>query len=194
MEDALAFGFFACLVWLGWFAMMTGLPARIANNFAKTAPGFLPAFEPLPVAAAVGVTILWGTLLFRLAPSPLRSVTRWAGGMAFLWGTFAMLWIPWADHIKSYRTVAADLRAALPPGEGCVAQRNFGVPQLAALSYHGGIVARPYDPARPAACRLLIVQGNPRGETDVPGPRWQRIAEASRPGDRHERFRLYRHP
>ena len=68
------------------------------------------------------------------------------------------------------------------------------MPQLAALSYHGGIVTRPYDPAKPAACPLLLVQGNPREETDVPGPQWLRVAEAGRPGDKHERFRLYRMP
>ena len=41
---------------------------------------------------------------------------------------------------------------------------------------------------------LLLVQGNPREETDVPGPQWLRVAEAGRPGDKHERFRLYRMP
>ena len=190
----MTFAFFAGLVWLGWFAMMTGNPARMANNFVKTAPGFVARFDAMAFLAAITLTLAWGVLAFNTSPSAPRSVARWAGGVALLWGVFSMLWMPWADHIKSYRPVAAALKRGLPTGEDCVAQRNLGVPQIAALSYHGGIVTRPFDPAKPAACRLLLVQGNPRGETDVPGPQWLRVAEASRPGDKHERFRLYRLP
>jgi 4-amino-4-deoxy-L-arabinose transferase-like glycosyltransferase len=188
----MTFGFFAGLVWLGWYAMMTGEPARMANNFAKTAPGFVPQFDPVALAVAAALTLAWGALAFYSAPSEARSATRWAAGVALLWGVFSMLWMPWADHIKSYRPVALELKRHLPQGNACIAQRNFGVPQLAALSYHGGIVMRQFDPAQPVACRLLVVQGNPRMETDVPGRRWTRIAEAGRPGDKHERFRLYR--
>ncbi len=190
----MTFGFFAGIVWFGWFAMMTGTPARMANNFTKTTPGFVASFDPIAFAVALAITLLWAALAFRTAPSPTRSVTRWAGGTALLWGVFSMLWIPWADHIKSYRHVALDLKAALSGTRECVAQRHLGVPQLAALSYHGGISAKPFDPSRPTACRLLIVQGGPRDEAGVPGPRWTRMAEAARPGDRHERYRLYRHP
>ncbi len=189
----MTFGFFAGIVWLGWYAMMTGDPARMANNFIKSAPGFVARFDPLALAVAVALTLLWAALAFYSAPSPERSAARWAAGVALLWGVFSMLWMPWADHIKSYRPVAQELKRHLPAATTCIAQRNFGVPQLAALSYHGGIKMREYDPARPAACRLLVVQGNPRGETDVPGPRWARVAEAGRPGDKHERFRLYRY-
>lgn len=189
----MTFGFFAGLVWLGWFAMMTGVPARMANNFVKLAPGFAPSFDAVALAAALAITLLWAALAFRTLPSPTRSVTRWAGGTALLWGVFATLWMPWADHIKSYRSVSLELRAALGGTTECVAQRHFGVPQLAALSYHAGIFAKPYDPSRPTACRLLIIQGGPRDEAGVPGPRWTRIAEAARPGDRHERYRLYRY-
>jgi len=190
----MTFAFFAGIVWLGWFAMMTGVPARMANNFVKTTPDFVARLDPFALLVAVALTLAWGVLAFNTSPSAPRSVTRWAGGVALLWGVFSMLWMPWADYIKSYRPVAEALKRSLPAGEACVAQRNLGTPQLAALSYHGGIVTRPYDPARPAACPLLLVQGNPREETDVPGPQWLRVAEANRPGDKQERFRLYRLP
>lgn len=185
------FAFFAGLVWLGWFAMMTGVPPRIANNFAKTAPGFEPAFDGLAVAAALLLAAAWTWVAFHTAPAAARGVTRWAAGVVLLWGSFAMLWMPWADHQKSYRSVAVELGRQLPPTRSCVAQRNLGVPQGAALSYHAGIRAQPFDPARPHACSLLLIQGSPREESDVPGPGWTLIAEAGRPGDRSERFRLY---
>ena len=46
----------------------------------------------------------------------MSSVFRIAvlSGMALLWGTFAMLWMPWADYQKSYRSVALQLKARIP--------------------------------------------------------------------------------
>ena len=37
----------------------------------------------------------------------MRSVLRWAAGIVLLWGMFAMLWMPWADYQKSYRSRGA---------------------------------------------------------------------------------------
>jgi 4-amino-4-deoxy-L-arabinose transferase-like glycosyltransferase len=192
----MTFAFFAALVWLGYIAMTTGVPPKIANNFAKTAPGFLAHFEPLPFAVALALTLGWLTLVVCAAPSPTRGVTRWAAGMALLWGTFATLWMPWADHIKSYRGVALQLQSSIPAGAGCIAQIELAAPQRAALSYHAGIqtvpLGTPQASSAPPNCRYLIVQGSPRQETS-PGPGWRKIAEASRPADRGERYRLYRY-
>jgi len=188
----MTFGFFATLVWFGWFAMMTGEPPRMANNFVKTAPGFIATFDAFALVLALVLSTGWCWIAFLTVPSPARCVTRWATGVTLLWGVFAMLWMPWADYQKSYRSVAAHLAQHVPAPGACLMQRNLGVPQGAALSYHAGIRALPFDPSRPHACELLLVQGNPREETDVPGPQWALIAEAGRPGDRNERFRLYR--
>jgi hypothetical protein len=131
-------------------------------------------------------------VVFFTAPAPIRSVVRWAAGIVLLWGTVAMLWMPWVDYQKSYRSVALKLRAAIPPGPGCIAAISLGVPQAAALNYHGGIRTRPYDPLKPRACPLLIVQGSPQHEIYAPAEGWVKLAEASRPGDRAEIQRLYR--
>ena len=200
----MTFGFFSALVWLGYIAMSTGVPPKIANNFLKTAPGFTAHFEPLPFVVALALTLAWLYLAFFTAPSPTRGVTRWATGVALLWGTFATLLMPWADHIRSYRGVALQLKAGIPAGAGCIAQSELAAPQRAALSFHAGVVTTPWrttppaavsGPAAPAtapACRYLIVQGNPRQEIP-PGPGWRKITEASRPADRGERYRLYRY-
>jgi hypothetical protein len=174
--------------------MHTGLPPRIANNFAKTAPGFAAQFELLPFAAALAMTLGWAYLMFYAAPSPTRGATRWAAGIALLWGTFATLWMPWADHIKSYRNVALQLKSTLPAGAGCIAQSAIGSPQRAALSYHAGIRTQPMEPAGTAKprCAYAIVQGHPRQEV-TPGPGWRKLADVGRPGDRGERYRLYRY-
>jgi hypothetical protein len=185
------FTFFAGLVWLGYVAMMTGHPARVAANFFKLAPGFEPQFQLFPLLVALLLSAGWLYVVFFTTPSPLRSVARWSAGIALLWGTIAMLWMPWVDYQKSYRSVAKALEDKLPPKAGCIAEKGVGVPQRAALHYHAGIRTRPFDPRNPKACPLLIVQGNPSHELDAPGEGWSRLAEASRPGDRAERLRLY---
>ena len=186
------FAFFASLVWLGYVGMMTGVPPKVAANFVRAAPGFVAHFEPFSFAIAVILSLGWLYVAFFTSPSPSRSVTRWAAGIVLLWGSFAMLWMPWADFQKSYRSVARELRASLPAGSGCIAQRFLGLSQGAALDYHAGIRTRAFDPRSPEACRLLLIQGSPSNELNAPGPRWRKIADASRPGDRNERFRLYR--
>ncbi len=188
----ITFAFFAGLVWLGYVAMITGYPPRVAANFERAAPGFTAHFQALPLAVAIALTAGWFYLVLFSPPSALRSVSRWAAGMVLLWGTFSMLWMPWADYQKSYRTVAEALRAKIPPGSGCIAERSLGLPQAAALEYHAGLETVPFDPKRPHACRLLLVQGSAGTEAEAPGPGWVKIAEVGRPGDRFERERLYR--
>ena len=188
----LTFAFFAGLVWLGYIGMMTGLPPRVAANFERAAPGFVPRFDVIAFVIALALTVGWVYVVFFTASSPLRSLARWAAGIVLLWGTFAMLWMPWADYQKSYRSVALQLRSKIPVAAPCVAQRGLGVSQAAALDYHAGIRPRPFDVVKPAACPLLIVQGNPRYEFDAPGPGWIKLADVGRPGDRGERYRLYR--
>jgi 4-amino-4-deoxy-L-arabinose transferase-like glycosyltransferase len=187
----ITFAFFAALVWLGYFAMMTGLPPRIANNFAKTAPGYQPAFEFVPFVLALALTAGWLYIVLASPPSQLRSAARWAAGIVLLWGCFALLWMPWADYQKSYRSVALQLRSKIPAGAGCLAGRNIGLAQAAALDYHAGIRPGRFDAARPEACPLLLVQGSPQHEYDGPGPAWVKLADVGRPGDKGERHRLY---
>ena len=189
----MTFGLFAALVWLGYVAILTGAPSRIAKNFTKAAPGFTAEFAPLGVAFAAALLIAWLALVVCARPSPARGPLRWAAGVALLWGSFATLWLPWADYQKSYRGVAQQLEAKIPQGTKCIARSSLGNAQRAALSYHAGIHTQAFDPAKPAACPLVIVQDNPQQERDALGPRWVQLAEAARPRDRNERFRLYRY-
>jgi 4-amino-4-deoxy-L-arabinose transferase-like glycosyltransferase len=193
---ALTFAVFAGGVWLGFIAMTTGVPAPIARNFARIAPGFVAHLQPLAVLFALVLAVAWVYVVFFASFSPLRSVARWAAGAVLLWGTFAMLWMPWVDYQKSYRGVALEIKRKLPSAAKCLAQRSLGVSQAAALDYHGGIRAQPFEVLKPAACPLVLVQGSPKHELDAPnapaGMRWVKLADVGRPGDRAERYRLYR--
>jgi 4-amino-4-deoxy-L-arabinose transferase-like glycosyltransferase len=186
------FAFFAGLVWLGYVAMMTGLPRRVAENLARNAPGFVAEFNPFYFLVALALTAVWIYFMFFAAYSPTRSIARWAAGIVLLWGTFAALWMPWADYQKSYRSVALQLRSRIPVDTPCIAQRGLGLPQAASFDYYADIRPRAFDIANPRECPLLLVQGNPQHEFDAPGGGWTKLADVGRPGDRNERFRLYR--
>ncbi|HZM34536.1 MAG TPA: glycosyltransferase family 39 protein [Burkholderiales bacterium] len=183
--------FLAGLLWLGYVAMMTGVPPRIANNLVKTAPGWTGQFELLPMLFALALTLGWLYVVVCAASSPLRSVTRWGTGIVLLWGLFAVLFIPWADYQKSYRGVALQLRSNMPIGAPCVTGRQIGVSQAAALDYYAGIRTERFDPLHPTACPLMLVQGAPGNEFDGPSAGWTKLVDVGRPGDRSERYRLY---
>jgi 4-amino-4-deoxy-L-arabinose transferase-like glycosyltransferase len=188
----MTFTVFAGLVWLGYVALMAGAPARLERNLLKSAPGFVAQFDPVALALAAALLLAWLYVAFFTAPSPTRGVTRWAAGVALLWGTFAALWMPWVDYQKSYHSVALQLKSRIPAGAACIAGSNLGTTQRAAFAYHTDIKTRAWDRRKPAPCPLLIVQGSPRDENDAPGAGWRKLADVGRPGDKAERFRLYR--
>ena len=187
----MTFTLFAALVWIGYIAMMLGVPAKIAHNIAKLAPGFVAPFRLLPFVFALALTAAWLLIALRTAPSVTRGVTRWAAGVVLLWGTVASLWLPWVDHQRSYRAVALQLKSLIPNDAPCVADRALGTAQRAALAYHAQLRTVPFDPLKPHACPLQLVQGNPTYETNRPDAGWRKIADVGRPGDKIERYRLY---
>lgn len=188
----MTFALFAGVIWVTYAAMLSGFPPRIARNFLRAAPGFTQPLEPLALALALLLAAAWLWVVFRAASGPTRSLLRWTAGVTLLWGTFAALWLPWVDHLRSYRPVALQIRSQLPVAPPCIAGRSLGNAQRAAFDYHAGIVTQPYDLMRPRACPLLLVQGSPRHEMDGPGKGWVKLADVGRPGDKSERYRLYR--
>jgi 4-amino-4-deoxy-L-arabinose transferase-like glycosyltransferase len=192
----LCFGFFTGLVWIGYFALTFGVPGPVARNLARITPGFAAELHALGLVAAIVLAAAWIYLLFFTPFNPTRGVMRWAAGITLLWGTFVALLMPWVDYQKSYRSVAHDLKSRIPAHAKCIAGRSIGISQAAALDYHGGIRTQPFDYRNPYACPLVLVQGAPGTQFDAPPvagrASWVKIAEVSRPGDRSERFRLYR--
>ena len=179
------------LIWLGWFAMMTGLPPTIARNFAKLEPGFEAQFALFPFVVALAISIAWAWLVVGAVRSSHRSLTFWAGGMTLMWALVMTLWLPWIDYGKTYGGVAASLKRALPPGSqaagACIQSSGLGEAQRAAFHYHAGIVTLRNEVSRNPHCALLLVQS---GLRDTQPAGWVRIWEGSRPRD-SERYRLY---
>jgi 4-amino-4-deoxy-L-arabinose transferase-like glycosyltransferase len=192
---AMTFTTLAGFVWLGWIAMTTGAPQRLARNFSKLEPGFVPSFDAGALAIALVLSLLWIALLWRSERSLHRSTAFWAGGVTLLWGLAMTLWLPWIDYGKTYRPVATSLAAAIRTvqvkgSKSCIDSRGLGEAQRAAFDYHAGIITRRLEVHR-SSCPLLLVQADARQSgSDRTGPGWRRVWEGNRPRDR-ERFRLY---
>ena len=192
---AMTFTVLGSLIWLGWIAMMTGVPERLARNFSKLEPGYVASFDTGALATALVLTLLWIALLGRSERSLHRSTAHWAGGLALLWGLAMTLWLPWIDYGKSYRPVAISLATAIKrtglSKDACMESRGLGEVQRAVFHYHGGIVTRRLEVHPRSNCPLLLVQADARQTgADRTGPGWRRVWEGNRPRDR-ERFRLY---
>ena len=186
---AMSAGLLGALMWLGWFAMMTGFPPTIARNFAKLEPGHLPQFSWTALAVALAFTLGWLWLILRGERSVFRSVTFWAAGITLLWGLAMSLILSWIDYGKSYRTVAQALKKNVPAGTRCIESRGLGEAQRAVFDYHADVVTRRLERGAEARCPLLLVQAR-EGESDNIGSGWKLLWEGRRPRDR-ERFRLY---
>jgi len=187
---AMTFSFFGGLVWLGWIAMMTGIPGQIQRNFAKLEPGHVPQFQWFEFMVAAAFTLAWLFILMRSERSPFRSVTFWTAGVALLWSLIMTLWIDWIDYGKTYRPVALALKRALPPGTRCIESRSLGEAQRAAFDYHAGVVTRRAEIHGRSRCPILLVQAHPDDEDRLVRTGWRRIWEGNRPRDK-ERYRLY---
>lgn len=186
---ALTFTMLGGLVWLGWLAMMTGIPEQIAANFAKLEPGHVPRFDALEFVTALVLTAAWAALLLRSNRSPLKGAPIWACGVTLIWGLAMSLWVHWIDYGKTYQPMVQSLAAALPANHGCIASRNLGEAQRAAIHYHAGIVTKRLETRAGGECRILLVQGS-SSRPDSVAPEWRQIWQGSRPRER-ERFRLY---
>lgn len=188
----MTFSFFAGLVWLGWSALALGWPERLAKRTIVLRPGFVGQFEPLAVAAAVAGTLWWIWLVATSPRSPYRSLIHWTMGFTTFWLLAALLWLPWFDYGKSYRQVAQAVARQLPADHGCIAERNLSDAQRASFAYFVGIEPLSFNTRGGKRCDWLLVQGDTRQEVAAPDSAWIRVWEGSRPGERRERFRLYR--
>ena len=187
----MTFSLLAGLIWLGWAAMVFGVPPQIAKNLARLEPGFVARFSAPALAVSLILTFAWLWLIFASPRSPQRGTTHWAAGITLCWGLLMALWLPLIDYDRTYRPVALALKKALPEQPGCIAGRGLGSTQRAALHYFAGIQTLRDGGRGSASCRLVLVQGTTQKEALPPGAGWRKIWEGGRPSDRNERFRLY---
>lgn len=178
--------------WFYWSALELGAPARLHAHLHRLQPGYAPGFKWLPFALAACYTAAWFIVVAKLKRSAERPVILWAATITVLWGISATLFLGWVDTGKRYREAFVSLRTALPTQYNCVASRNLGESQRAMLHYYADVITRRAETAVDyRLCNLLLVQGSPR-EAPAVAPGWTKVWEGGRPGDKSERYRLYR--
>ncbi len=186
------FSLFALVVWIGWSAGVLGWPAKLAERTQILRPGFVGELNIVAVALALAASTWWLWLIVTAPRSPYRSLTHWTFGFTMLWLLATSLVLPWFDYGKTYRPVAQAIAQALPADHGCLAERGLSDTQLASLSYFVEIEPVAEDSKAGQACNWLLVVGDTRRELAPPSSRWNKVWEGNRPGDRREKFRLYR--
>jgi 4-amino-4-deoxy-L-arabinose transferase-like glycosyltransferase len=184
------FFLFAALLWLGWFAALTGKPEFAAAMLRREVPGFHYHFNFFAVSFAALLTLMWCAVVVRSLRSTRRALVNWTAGITMVWMLVMTLGVPLIDQARSYRALASRVMANIPAASGCVARENVGDAQRALLDYFVGLrtVARGSPAA--ANCGALLVQASPLHAPNV-APGWTETWRGSRPGDRNELFILY---
>ncbi len=186
------FTFFALVGWFYWTAIDVGIPTRLWKHMMDMQPAYQSGGRAVVVILAALFTFAWLLMLFNVKRRPERPVITWATGITMIWALVTLLLIRYIDTGKTYRTVFTQLSQAVPASHGCIYSQSLGEPQRAMLHYFGNILTvRLEKPGRRPDCGLLIIQDKWKAPTRVDGS-WKLIWEGRRPGDKVERFRLYR--
>ena len=185
------FGLMGLLIWLGWVAITTGYPAKLASRMH-----FLSGLDQLHTSIpalilALATTAIW-MITIRNKRSNRAAVTDWAVGVTMAWSLLMALWLPMIDSAKSYKSVMLSMQKSLPRKAACINSRGVGQPQQALLDYYTDLRLTPIENNEPLSCELLLVQHARYGEATDPTEGWTLIWEGKRPTDRHEYFKLYK--
>jgi 4-amino-4-deoxy-L-arabinose transferase-like glycosyltransferase len=188
----LFFGLAALVLWFGWIAMMTGVPAALAQKLHDFQPDYIPALSWPLFCAAVLYTAAWLVLAAKSASSPDRVALTWTLGAVLAWGLIMTLWLPALNSGSSFRADFTDLRNSLPQRYSCVASSGLGESERAMLEYFTGIRTRRTETAGPGNCDLLLEQR--AGQFGrLAGPDWQEIWQRRHPSVKpKDIFTLYR--
>ena len=188
----LLFGIIGALIWLGWVAMMTNLPAKIKERLQFLSGLNEISLNWLSLLAAICITVIWAFVCIRAKQTNKSTVTNWAVGMTFSWTLLMTIWLPLLDSAKSYQPVFSSLFHALPTQYHCINSLNVGQSQRLLMHYHTNIKLRPFEDTQELSCDLYLLQDTKGMGKMQPGQEWEMIWSGRRIADRKEGFRLFR--
>lgn len=183
------FGTMAFLIWLGWFAMQFGWPAKLNERMQVLSGMNTPVIGWIGLIAAIAITVIWLLVINNSRHSNRAAVTDWAVGSTMVWSLLMCLWLPWIDSARSYAGVMQGIGQAMPAQYDCLQSPNLGSAQTALLHYYTDIQVQ--TTGRHVDCSFYLIQderGSPRID---PGDHWQLVWEGKRAAERRESFRLY---
>ncbi|XLZ69426.1 glycosyltransferase [Massilia sp. SR12] len=183
----------AAVLWIFYYAQLTGWPVKPAHNVLKLIPGFTPEVRWPALLVGLCATAGWFMLVhWRISRRPAvlwRAVVLSSGGLILIWILLMTLFLPNVNYSKSYAAVARQAAAVLPAGTDCV-QTNVTPAQRASFAYFGHL---PFTGVNGGQCRVMLLQDSikNRSHQQQPGAEWQLLWEGRRASDRSERFRLF---
>lgn len=187
----MTFGLAAVFLWLGFFAMNFGFPAKLAERAAYFSPDYVRDINPMPMLVASLFTPLWIWAITRKRIRGRQAVTNWAAGMTLVWALLMTLFLPWLDAAKSYRPVVEKMQAAFPKfAQQALEQRQSCV--YIAPEFEAARLAWRQYAALPVSadpnCAYHIIQYHPQHLPDTQGQTvlWQ----GGRPRNKTEAFML----
>ena len=184
--------FFSLVAWVYFSAIEWEIPRRLSDHMYDLQPAYTNGPHPLAILLAALMTVAWLVLVFNVKRTPERPVILWAASLTTVWTLIATLLVNWIDTGKTYRDMVGKLAAALPANHGCILSQGLGEPQRAMLDYFAQITTvRLERPGERPACDLLITQ-DVWSQPQVLGAPWELLWEGRRPGDKQERYRIYR--
>lgn len=185
------FGLIGVLIWLGWYAMLTGHPSKIKERMQFLSGLTDTDFHWISFITAVFITLIWLIVCMRAKQTNRSTVTNWAVGITFGWGLLMTLWLPMIDSAKSYRPVFISMNKTLPKNFHCINSLNVGQPQRLLLNYYTGIRLQPFEWTQRLSCDFYLIQDEKGTGKMQPGSEWQLIWKGKRAADRKESFRLF---
>lgn len=185
------FGLMGFLIWLGWFALLTGYPIKL-NERMQFLSGMRDShFYWLSFVIAIFITLIWLIVCLRAKQTNRSAVTNWAVGMTFGWGLLMTLWLPMIDSAKSYQPLFADMSKSLPKQFHCINSLNVGQAQRLLLNYYTDIKLQPFEWTQRLSCELYLIQDERGTGKMQPDSDWKLIWKGKRETDRKESFRLF---
>ncbi len=187
----MAFGLLAVFLWLGFFAMNYGWPAKLAERSAYFSPYYTPDINIMPMIVAILFTPVWLWAITRKHIRGRQAVTNWAAGVTLAWALMMTLFLPWLDAAKSHAPVVAQMQQAMPPqwhddikqGHSCVSVAADATTARIAWTQYGKLPLQIDHPD----CAYRLVQ-QPRGSAAPEG--WQMLWQGARPRNKNEGFAL----
>jgi hypothetical protein len=136
----LFFSVCALVIWVVWFAMQTGIPAKTAANVTRLAPGFESPFSWALLIPALLATGAWLAVLAwrvgRHTPVLWKSMVLPAAGATMSWLLLMTLWLPLVNHGMSHGPQSRAVWAEVTAPERCVLIDGLPNAQTHALRTH----------------------------------------------------------
>jgi 4-amino-4-deoxy-L-arabinose transferase-like glycosyltransferase len=191
------FSLLGLAIWLYWIAFVVGAPPKMAASAARFAPGFVAQWVPLDLVLATVASVAWILVVrWRVSRSPRalwRAVVLASAGLVLTWFLLMTIWLPVFNYRKTYRDLALQVAATIPPDSGCIDSYGLQLPQRASFGYFAKLrFARDYAEAQ--TCRWALIEDHAESRLSaMPAQQgWRLVWEGRRPPDRNERFRLFK--